>query len=188
MLTRNKRYIMRAALTEIKGYSTEEYGDELPHIYKNLKQLKVVWPEMAVIARGLKTVRDLGEDWHDVDTDDYDEVYGRLGRALRNIENGLRPSMSGWHAEVLVDGLAELAHLLDNHDWLDTPTPSEYSLDLVKQKPLFVKALLIGMKHSDTESVEHALRMLEDYWHVRWPELDIIKRSFSVLMQKRSST
>ena len=383
MLTRNKRYIMRAALTEIKGYSTEEYGDELPHIYKNLKQLKVVWPEMAVIADGIDSIQQLGEDqmpnsekskvmaeiaadvdmlkqisvrldyyrelldkldalrksgndwpelrqfektirrqmkqrydkiqqelasahphavtdayidvedllgkaaakdwlydnrqaiahaldrnlahdgymratdillkrlvgwgakwpeilsvfaknkehlirdmlvdikqrnanpndithlqdrvalfkefvpdwpeldiinksinaqkigedWHDVDTDDYDEVYGRMGSALRNIENGLRPSMSEWHAEVLVDGLAELAHLLDNHDWLDTPTPSEWQLDLVKQKPLFVKALLIGMKHSDTGDVLDAIRMLEDYWHVRWPELDIMHKS-----------
>ena len=177
MLTRNKRYIMRAALTEIKGYSTEDYGDELPHIYKNLKKLKVAWPEMAVIADGIDSIQQLGEDWHDVDTDDYDEVYGRMGSALRNIENGLRPSMSGWHAEVLVDGLADLAHLLDNHDWLDTPTPSEWQLDLVKQKPLFVKALLIGMKHSDTDNVLDAIRMLEDYWHVRWPELDIMHKS-----------
>ena len=177
MLTRNKRYIMRAALTEIKGYSTEEYGDELPHIYKNLKKLKVSWPEMAVIADGIDSIQQLGEDWHDVDTDDYDEVYGRMGSALQDIENGLRTHMDDWHAEVVINGLADLAQLLDNHDWLDTPTPSEYSLDLVKQKPLFVKALLIGMKHSDTESVEHALRMLEDYWHVRWPELDIMHKS-----------
>ena len=383
MLTRNKRYIMRAALTEIKGYSTEEYGDELPHIYKNLKKLKVAWPEMAVIADGIDSIQQLGEDqmlnsekskvmaeiaadvdmlkqisvrldyyrelldkldalrksgndwpelrqfektirrqmkqrydkiqqelasahphavtdayidvedllgkaaakdwlydnrqaiahaldrnlahdgymratdillkrlvgwgakwpeilsvfaknkehlirdmlvdikqrnanpndithlqdrvalfkefvpdwpeldiinksinaqkisedWHDVDTDDYDEVYGRMGSALQDIENGLRPSMKDYHAGIVVNGLADLAQLLDNHDWLSTPTPSEWSLDLVKQKPLFVKALLIGMKHSDTESVEHALRMLEDYWHVRWPELAIIANS-----------
>ena len=177
MLTRNKRYIMRAALTEIKGYSTEEYGDELPHIYKNLKKLKVAWPEMAVIADGIDSIQQLGEDWHDVDTDDYDEVYGRVGQCLGDIENGLRSNMDDWHAEVLVNGLADLAQLLDNHDWLDTPTPSEYSLDLVKQKPLFVKALLIGMKHSDTDNVLDAIRMLEDYWHVRWPELDIMHKS-----------
>ena len=177
MLTRNKRYIMRAALTEIKGYSTEDYGDELPHIYKNLKKLKVSWPEMAVIADGIDSIQQLGEDWHDVDSDDHDEVYGRMGSALQDIENGLRPSMSGWHAEVLVDGLADLAQLLDNHDWLSTPTPSEWQLDLVKQKPLFVKALLIGMKHSDTDNVLDAIRMLEDYWHVRWPELDIMHKS-----------
>ena len=177
MLTRNKRYIMRAALTEIKGYSTEEYGDELPHIYKNLKKLKVAWPEMAVIADGIDSIQQLGEDWHDVDSDDHDEVYGRMGSALQDIENGLRSNMDDWHAEVLVNGLADLAQLLDNHDWLDTPTPSEYSLDLVKQKPLFVKALLIGMKHSDTDNVLDAIRMLEDYWHVRWPELDIMHKS-----------
>ena len=177
MLTRNKRYIMRAALTEIKHYSTEEYGDELPHIYKNLKKLKVAWPEMAVIADGIDSIQQLGEDWHDVDTDDYDEVYGRVGQCLGDIENGLRSNMDDWHAEVLVNGLADLAQLLDNHDWLDTPTPSEYSLDLVKQKPLFVKALLIGMKHSDTDNVLDAIRMLEDYWHVRWPELDIMHKS-----------
>ena len=177
MLTRNKRHIMRAALTEIKGYSTEEYGDELPHIYKNLKKLKVAWPEMAVIADGIDSIQQLGEDWHDVDTDDYDEVYGRVGQCLGDIENGLRSNMDDWHAEVLVNGLADLAQLLDNHDWLDTPTPSEYSLDLVKQKPLFVKALLIGMKHSDTDNVLDAIRMLEDYWHVRWPELDIMHKS-----------
>ena len=177
MLTRNKRYIMRAALTEIKHYSTEEYGDELPHIYKNLKKLKVAWPEMAVIADGIDSIQQLGEDWHDVDSDDHDEVYGRMGSALQDIENGLRSNMDDWHAEVLVNGLADLAQLLDNHDWLDTPTPSEYSLDLVKQKPLFVKALLIGMKHSDTDNVLDAIRMLEDYWHVRWPELDIMHKS-----------
>ena len=50
-------------------------------------------------------------------------------------------------------------------------------MDLVKQKPLFVKALLIGMKHSDTDNVLDAIRMLEDYWHVRWPELDIMHKS-----------
>ena len=383
MLTRNKRHIMRAALTEIKGYSTEDYGDELPHIYKNLKKLKVAWPEMAVIADGIDSIQQLGEDqmpnseklkvmaeiaadvdmlkqisvrldyyrelldkldalrksgndwpelrqfektirrqmkqrydkiqqelasahphavtdayidvedllgkaaakdwlydnrqaiahaldrnlahdgymratdillkrlvgwgakwpeilsvfaknkehlirdmlvdikqrnanpndithlqdrvalfkefvpdwpeldiinksinaqkigedWHDVDTEDYDEVYGRMGSALQDIENGLRTHMDDWHAEVVVNGLADLAQLLDNHDWLDTPTPSEYSLDLVKQKPLFVKALLIGMKHSDTDNVLDAIRMLEDYWHVRWPELDIMHKS-----------
>ena len=132
---------------------------------------------MAVIADGIDSIQQLGEDWHDVDTDDYDEVYGRVGQCLGDIENGLRSNMDDWHAEVLVNGLADLAQLLDNHDWLDTPTPSEYSLDLVKQKPLFVKALLIGMKHSDTDNVLDAIRMLEDYWHVRWPELDIMHKS-----------
>ena len=394
MLTRNKRYIMRAALTEIKHYSTEDYGVELPHIYKNLKQLKVVWPEMAVIADGIDSIQQLGEDqmpnsekskvmaeiaadvdmlkqisvrldyyrelldkldalrksgndwpelrqfektirrqmkqrydkiqqelasahphavtdayidvedllgkaaakdwlydnrqaiahaldrnlahdgymratdillkrlvgwgakwpeilsvfaknkehlirdmlvdikqrnvnpndithlqdrvalfkefvpdwpeldiinksinaqkisedWHDVDTDDYDEVYGRMGSALHDIDIGLRTHMEDWHAEIVVNGLADLAQLLDNHDWLSTPTPSEWSLDLVKQKPLFVKALLIGMKHSDTESVEHALRMLEDYWHVRWPELDIMHKSMRAGKQLDEAT
>jgi hypothetical protein len=85
--------------------------------------------------------------------------------------------MDDWHAEMVVNGLADLASLLDDTDWLDTPTPSEYSLDLAKQKPLFVKALLIGMKHSDHDNVQDAIRMLEDYWHVRWPELDIINNS-----------
>jgi len=137
----------------------------------------VDWPEMAVIADGILSIQQLGEDWHDVDTDDYDEVYGRVGSALQDIDNGLRDHMDDWHAEMAVNGLADLAQLLDNHDWLETPTPSQYSLDLVKQKPLFVKALLIGIKHSDYDNIKDAIRMLEDYWHVRWPELDIINKS-----------
>ena len=186
MLTRNKRHIMRAALTEIKEYSAEEYGDELPHIYNDLKKLKVDWPEMAVIADGILSIQQLGEDWHDVDTDDYDEIYGRVGSALQDIDNGLRTHMDDWHAEMVVNGLADLASLLDDTDWLDTPTPSEYSLDLAKQKPLFVKALLIGMKHSDHDNVQDAIRMLEDYWHVRWPELDIINKSMRAGKLKES--
>jgi hypothetical protein len=177
LLAQNKRHIMRAALTEIKHYNTEDYGDELPHIYKNLKKLKVAWPEMAVIADGIDSIQQLGEDWHDVDTDDHDEVYGRMGSALHDIGNGLCTHMEEWHAEMVVNGLADLAMLLDGHDWLDTPAPGEWQLNLNRQKPLFVKALLIGLKHSDTDNVLDAIRMLEDYWHVDWPELAVIARS-----------
>jgi len=187
MITRNKHHIMRAALQEIKNYSTEEYGEELPHIYKNLRQLKVDWPEMAVIADGILSIQQLGEDWHDVDTDDYDEVYGRLGSALQDIDNGLRDHMDDWHAEMAVNGLADLAQLLDNHDWLETPTPSQYSLDLVKQKPLFVKALLMALRaDADYDNIKDAIRMLEDYWHVRWPELDTINKSMRAGKLKES--
>jgi hypothetical protein len=85
--------------------------------------------------------------------------------------------MEEWHAEMVVNGLADLAMLLDGHDWLDTPAPGEWQLNLNRQKPLFVKALLIGLKHSDTDNVLDAIRMLEDYWHVDWPELAVIARS-----------
>ena len=121
-----------------------------------------------------------------VDTDDHDEIYGRVGSALQDIDNGLRTHMDDWHAEMVVNGLADLASLLDDTDWLDTPTPSEYSLDLAKQKPLFVKALLIGIKHSDYDNIKDAIRMLEDYWHVRWPELDTINKSMRAGKLKES--
>jgi len=150
-----------------------------------LKQFGVTWPELDVMLKSINS--QLSEDWHDVDTDDYDEVYGRVGSALQDIENGLRTHMEEWHAEMVVNGLADLASLLDDTDWLDAPTPSEYSLDLAKQKPLFVKALLFGMKHSDHDNVQDAIRMLEDYWHVRWPELDTINKSMRAGKLKESA-
>jgi uncharacterized protein (DUF952 family) len=179
VFAKNKAHLIRDMLENIKqGNANPDDTKLLQARVALFKEFVPDWPELDIINKSLAAnTKQISEDWHDVDTEDHDEVYGRVGSSLQDIENGLRTHMEEWHAEMVVNGLADLAMLLDGHDWLDTPTPSEYSLDLVKQKPLFVKALLIGLKDSDPDNVLDAIRMLEDYWHVDWPELAVMRKS-----------
>ena len=197
VFAKNKAHLIRDMLEKITDMLDDiEQGNTNPDDTKRMqarvalfKEFVPDWPELDIINNSLAAnLKQLSEDWHDVDTDDYDEIYGRVGSALQDIDNGLRTHMDDWHAEMVVNGLADLASLLDNHDWLETPTPSQYSLDLVKQKPLFVKALLMALRaDADYDNIKDAIRMLEDYWHVRWPELDTINKSLRAGKLKESA-
>jgi len=189
VFAKNKAHLIRDMLEKITDMLDDiEQGNTNPDDTKRMqarvalfKEFVPDWPELDIINNSLAAnLKQLSEDWHDVDTDDYDEIYGRVGSALQDIDIGLSEPMDKWQAEVAVNALADLAELLDNHDWLDTPTPSEWSIDLVKQKPLFIKALLMALKADSADDVVKAIYMLEQYWHVRWPELETINKSLRV--------
>lgn len=185
VINKNKTPIIRHMLSGIRDSENSNHASEY---INRLEVAGIDWPELDAIKRSVSAEtkrtqqqaldtwnrRQVDEDWDDADTD---EIYGRVGQCLGDIENGLRPNMDDWHAEMANNGMANLAELLDQHDWLDTPTPSEYNLDLEKLKPLIIKSLLTGIKHSDIDNIRLALHLLEDYWRIRWSELGIINKS-----------
>jgi hypothetical protein len=182
VFAKNKDHLIRDMLEEIKrGPAGTDDLRQLQDRVALFKEFVPDWPELDIINHSLSaSIKQLREDWHDVDSDDYDEVYGRVGSALQDIDNGLRPHMDNIRAEMVIYGLSDLVELLDRYDWLETPTPGHYNLDLAKQKPLFVRALLMGLRGDAADQVTNAIHMLEGYWHVKWPELDTINQSLRV--------
>lgn len=183
-LATHKASILAAIIKFYKEYRNDQgMVENTESILKTLIWLGVKWPELTVIQRSIDAsnvnnpVNDLGEDRHDVDPDDYDEIYGRIGQYIGDLNNSLSDNMSEWDAEIVNNALANISELLDTHAWLDVPTASDWGLDLKNLKPLIIKSLLIGVKHpAAKETISLAIQMLEDYWNVSWPELVILRR------------
>jgi hypothetical protein len=79
----------------------------------------------------------------------------------------------------LVGDLSEIYIILENENlpqqyW---PKPKDLDINLEAHKTSFVKGILRDIKLDDGDEGVQAVHMLKDYWHVNWPELDIILKS-----------
>jgi hypothetical protein len=162
-----KTSIIRNILQLIKHGATEKAG----HLCFRLERLGCPWPEVAAITQSLEADRDLVMEEFGTFEETMEQIASHMGDIANHLEEG--------HDLWLVGDLSDIYITLENENlhqqyW---PKPEDWDINLEANKTHFVKGILEAIKLGEDDEAVQAVHMLRDYWHVNWPELDIILKS-----------
>ena len=173
MIQDHKREIVTELLKTVKGdfgNNTAENRTSARFTIDRLRRIGMDWPELAVISRSMDADDQLKEEFGH-----FEEIAEVIASHMYDMAAFLAEGEDQW----LVGALSDLYTTLENEN-LDQqywPNPEDYDIDVDAHKINFVKGILGAIKQGEGDEAVNAVHMLKDYWHVRWPELDIILKS-----------
>lgn len=153
-----------------------DYGRNREGVRLSLDRMRRIgldWPELDVIRKSLDAGERLNEDG------DFEEIMEFLAGQMSDMSAFLEEGNDLW----LVGVLSEIYTMLENENlhqqyW---PEPHDWDIDLEANKTNFVKGILEAIKLGEVDEAVPAVHMLKDYWHVNWPELDVILKSANAI-------
>ena len=171
----HKDLIIRGLLQWAKD--EEEWAPTVLTAIDTLRDIGLIWPELSVIYKSALT--------------DYSRLTEANPYAKQDAESAARQISAALHKHSKRDDRYRAMHAID-WDAMVYDMRRGY-MDLIKPILDHNKRMIIGdllrkikMDPTDTFPVQHTLDAL-DYANVQWPELDIIKRSFSADSLKESA-
>ena len=173
MIQDHKREIVRELLRIVNG----DFGNDprenrhgARFTIDRLRRIGMDWPELAVISRSMDADDQLKEEFGH-----FEEIAEVIASHMYDMAAFLAEGEDQW----LVGALSDLYTTLEveNLDQQYWPNPEDYDIDVDAHKTNFVKGILGAIKNGEGDEAVNAVHMLKDYWHVRWPELDIILKS-----------
>jgi hypothetical protein len=174
MIDDHKRAVVTELLKTVKGdFDNDQYDnrDSARFTIDRLKRIGVEWPELAVIEKSIKA--DQSQLTEEFGT--FEETMEVIASHMSDIVNHLEEGQDLW----LVGDLSDIYITLENEnlDQQHWPKPQDWDIDLQANKTNLVKGILGAIKLGEGDEAVQAVHMLKDYWHVSWPELDIILKS-----------
>ena len=173
MIEDHKREIVRELLRIVNGDfggDPRENRHGARFTIDRLRRIGMDWPELAVISRSMDADDQLKEEFGH-----FEEIAEVIASHMYDMAAFLAEGEDQW----LVGALSDLYTTLENEN-LDQqywPNPEDYDIDVDAHKTNFVKGILGDIKQGEGDEAVNAVHMLKDYWHVSWPELDIILKS-----------
>ena len=173
MIEDHKREIVRELLRIVNGdfgNDPRENRHSARFTIDRLRRIGMDWPELAVISRSMDADDQLKEEFGH-----FEEIAEVIASHMYDMAAFLAEGEDQW----LVGALSDLYTTLEveNLDQQYWPDPEDYDIDVDAHKTNFVKGILGAIKQGEGDEAVNAVHMLKDYWHVRWPELDIILKS-----------
>ena len=173
MIDDHKRAIVKELLKTVNGDFNDDQQvnrESARFTIDRMKRIGVEWPELDVIEKSIDADQpQLTEDEH------FEWIMELIASHMADMATHLETGPNVW----LVGELSEIYSTLENEN-LDPqyyPNPDDWDLDLEANKNKFVKGILEAIKLGEGDEAVNAVHMLKDYWHVRWPEFDIILKS-----------
>ena len=173
MIQDHKREIVRELLRIVNGdfgNDPRENRHSARFTIDRLRRIGMDWPELAVISRSMDADDQLKEEFGH-----FEEIAEVIASHMYDMAAFLAEGEDQW----LVGALSDLYTTLEveNLDQQYWPDPEDYDIDVDAHKTNFVKGILGAIKQGEGDEAVNAVHMLKDYWHVNWPELDIILKS-----------
>ena len=169
----HKDLIIRGLLQWAKD--EEEWAPTVLTAIDTLRDIGLIWPELSVIYKSALT--------------DYSRLTEANPYAKQDAESAARQVSAALHKHSKRDDRYRAMHAIDWDAMVYDMRRGH--MDLIKPILDHNKRMIIGdllrkikMDPTDTFPVQHTLDAL-DYANVQWPELDIIKRSFSADAEKK---
>ena len=174
MIDAHKRVIVTELLKTVKGdFDNDQHDNRDSALFTidRMKRIGVEWPELAVIEKSIKA--DQSQLTEEFGT--FEETTEVIASHMSDIVNHLEQGQDLW----LVGDLSDIYITLENEnlDQQHWPKPEDWDIDLQANKTNLVKGILGAIKLGEGDEAVQAVHMLKDYWHVSWPELDIILKS-----------
>ena len=184
LLNPHKTGLMRAMLTTMSTNDSEGVLYIMPQYLGGLEKFGVHWPEFETIERSMAAMAR-----QERESDVMEEAFDPY--AKQNAESAARQISAALHKHSKRDDRYRAMHAIDWDAMVYDMRRGH--MDLIKPILDHNKRMIIGdllrkikMDPTDTFPVQHTLDAL-DYANVQWPELDIIKRSFSADSLKESA-
>ena len=170
MIEDHKREIVRELLRIVNGdfgNDPRENRHSARFTIDRLRRIGMTWPELDVILKSIDADSRLNEDG------DFEEIAEVIASHMYDMAAFLAEGEDLW----LVGALSDIYITLENENLRYWPNPEDYDIDVDAHKINFVKGILGAIKQGEGDEAVNAVHMLRDYWHVSWPELDIILKS-----------